>query len=412
MQIEENLHVAMGGLLFHKIRSILTMLGIIFGVAAVIAMLSIGEGAKKAAIAKYKELGVTNIIVRDKDLSDEELEEVRAKFSQGLTLRDAEAIKEIIPAVDNVAPQSEKEIEAKYEDKSGKATVIGITPDFRAILNYAPEKGIFIDQDHYDRHLKVCVLGASIAKTLFPFEEAIGKSVKLEDQWVEVIGVMSRKSLFTETVGELASRDLNNDIYIPLTTFFKRFTPEKELASEIKQITVKINDSQNLLTSAGIIRNLMNRHHFNNDDFSVIIPYELLKQEERERRIYNILLGSIAAISLLVGGIGIMNIMLATVMERTREIGIRRAIGATRKNIMGQFLTEAVALSITGGIIGVFLGIFLSVAISFMTEVQTSITLFSIFLAFFVSVLVGINFGFLPAKKAANANPIDCLRYE
>jgi putative ABC transport system permease protein len=412
MQMEENMRVAMGGLFFHKVRSALTMLGIIFGVAAVIAMLSIGEGAKKAAIAKYKELGVNNIIVRDKDLSDEELEEVRAKFSQGLTLRDAEAIMEIVPAVENVAPQAEIEIEAKYEDKSGKATVIGITPDFRAILNYAPEKGIFIDHDHYNRHLKVCVLGAAIAKTLFPFEEPLGKSVKLEDQWLEVIGVMSRKSLFTETVGELASRDLNNDIYIPLSTFFKRFTPEKQLASEIKQITVKISDSQNLLISAGIIKNLMNRHHFNNDDFSIIIPYELLKQEEEERRIYNILLGSIAAISLLVGGIGIMNIMLATVMERTREIGIRRAIGATRKNIMSQFLTEAVALSITGGIIGVFLGIFLSVSISMMTDVQTSITLFSILLAFFVSVLVGINFGFLPAKKAADANPIDCLRYE
>jgi putative ABC transport system permease protein len=412
MQIEENLQVAANGLIEHKVRSLLTMLGIIFGVAAVIAMLSIGEGAKREAIAKYKDLGVNNIIIRDKNLNEKQLEEMRAKFSQGLTIAQANAIKEIISSVEDVAPQTEKGVDAKYQDKSGKATIIGITPSFIKILNYSAQKGIFINQDHYSRNLKVCVLGSSIAKELFPFEDPLGKSVKIDDQWLEVVGVMANKSLFTETVGELASRDLNNDIYIPLSTFNKRFTKENELESEIKQITVKVKSSDGLLEAAGIIKNLLDRHHFNNDDYSIIIPYELLKQEEKERRIYNILLGAIAAISLLVGGIGIMNIMLATIMERTREIGVRRAIGARKRDILGQFLTEAVAISITGGIIGVILGLVLSLSISLITGVKTHVALYSVLIAFFFSVMVGIIFGFLPARKAANLSPIDSIRYE
>ena len=412
MHFEENLNVAFDGLLLHKARSFLTMLGIIFGVAAVIAMLSIGEGAKREAIEKFKDLGVNNIIVRERELSDQELQEVRAKFSQGLSIADADAIKQIVPSVVNVAPQAEKEIEAKYADRSGKATLIGITPDFKNILNYSTEKGDFIDNDHYNRRLKVCVLGADVAKTLFLIENPINKLVKLEDQWFEVLGVMESKALFTETVGELASRDLNNDIYIPLSTFLKRFSKKNELASEIKQITVQTDDSQKIMEIASIIKRILNRRHYNNDDFSTIIPYELLKQEEKERRIYNILLGSIAAISLLVGGIGIMNIMLATVSERTREIGTRRAIGAKKSEILEQFMIEAVTLSLTGGIIGVLLGVVMSLSINWIINFKTVVTFFSIFIAFSISAMVGIIFGLLPARKAANLSPIEALRYE
>lgn len=412
MHFEENLHVALDGLLSHKARSLLTMLGIIFGVAAVISMLSIGEGAKRQAIEKFKDLGVNNIIVRERELSEQELQEVRAKFSQGLSIADAEAIKAIVPSVVNVAPQAEKEIEAKYADKSGKATLIGITPDFKSILNYSTERGDFINEDHYNRSVKVCILGAEIAKTLFVIENPVNRMVKLEDQWFEVLGVMENKALFTETIGELASRDLNNDIYIPLTTFLKRFSRKNMLESEIKQITVQTDDSKNIMEIAPILKRILNRRHYNNDDFSAIIPYELLKQEEKERRIYNILLGSIAAISLLVGGIGIMNIMLATVSERTREIGTRRAIGAKRSEILEQFMIEAVTLSVTGGIIGVFLGVGMSLSINWITNFDTIVTFLSIFIAFSISALVGIVFGLLPARKAANLSPIEALRYE
>jgi putative ABC transport system permease protein len=412
MQFAENINIAQLGLIDHKFRSFLTMLGIIFGTASVIAMVSIGEGAKKQAIAKYQDLGISNIIIRDKDLSDTELEEVRMKFSQGLSIKDAEVIHEIVPGVTDVAPQAEAKMDARFADKSSKSTVIGITPSILKILNYQTDKGEFINEDHYERQLKVCILGSNIARELFSYDNPIGQNVKLGDQWFEVVGVMQNKALFTETVGELAARDLNNDVYIPLSTFNKRIPRENRFSSEIKQLTVKFDNSDRLVESAVVIRSVLNRHHFNNDDFSIIVPYELLKQEEKERRIYNLLLASIAAISLIVGGIGIMNIMLASVLERTNEIGIRRAIGGRKSDIMSQFVTEAVVLSISGGIIGVILGISLSLGISLATDVKTSITLYSIFIAFGFSVLVGITFGYLPAKKAANLKPIESIRRE
>lgn len=412
MQFTENINIARLGLIDHKFRSFLTMLGIIFGTASVIAMVSIGEGAKKQAIAKYQDLGISNIIIRDKDLTETELEQVRMKFSQGLSLRDAEVIREIVPGVTDVAPQSEAKMDAKYADKSSKATVIGITPSILKILNYQTDKGGFITDNHYERQLKVCILGSNLSRELFSYDDPVGKSVKLNDQWFEVIGVMQTKALFTETIGELAARDLNNDVYIPLSTFNKRIPRENRFSSEIKQLTVKLDNSGTLVESATVIRSILNRHHFNNDDFSIIVPYELLKQEEKERRIYNLLLASIAAISLIVGGIGIMNIMLASVLERTNEIGIRRAIGGKRSDIMSQFVTEAVVLSISGGVIGVVLGISLSLGIALATDVQTSITFYSIIIAFSFSVLVGIAFGYLPAKNAANLSPIESIRHD
>lgn len=412
MQLEESIRVAISGLIEHKFRSFLTMLGIIFGVASVIAMLSIGEGAKREAIAKYQDLGVNNIIVREKELTDEELEEVRAKFSQGLSLNDAQVIKEIVPGVVRVASQAEFDTDAKYADKSSRSTIIGITPDYIKMMNVQTALGTFIDEDHYNRNLKVCVLGAGIAKTLFQHQNPLGRLVKVDDQWFEVVGVLKSKALFTETVGELASRDLNTDIYVPLTTFLNRFAPENILASEIQQITIQVDNSEKLPETSELVNEILQRHHFNNEDYSIVIPYELLKQEEKERQIYNFLLGAIAAISLLVGGIGIMNIMLATVMERTREIGIRRAIGARKSDIMGQFVSEAVAISVTGGIIGVILGISLSLLISVFTDVNTFIRLYSVLIAFGFSVLVGISFGYLPAKNAANLKPVDSIRYE
>jgi putative ABC transport system permease protein len=412
MQIEESIRVAVYGLRDHKFRSFLTMLGIIFGTASVITMISIGEGAKKQAMAKYQDLGVSNIIIRDKDFTDIELEQVRTKFSQGLSLGDTKAISEIVPGVKGVAPQAEAKLDAMYEDKSSKATVIGVTPEVTNILNYRMDKGTFIDMDHYDRQLKVCVLGSNIARELFSYEDPVGRNIKLGDQWFEVTGVLKTKALFTETVGELAARDLNNDVYIPLSTFGKRIPKSNILLSELKQATVKLESSGNLLESADIIKSILTRRHFNNDDFSIIIPYELMEQEKRESRIYNLLLASIAAISLIVGGIGIMNIMLASVLERTQEIGIRRAVGGRRSDIMGQFVTEAMAISITGGLIGVFLGIVLSLGIGLLTEVKTFLTLYSIFIAFSFSVIVGITFGYLPAKRAADLKPIESIRHE
>ncbi len=412
MQFKENVSIAFLSLIDQKFRSMLTMLGIIFGTASVIIMVSIGEGAKKLAIAKYQDLGIRNIIVRDKDLTDKELEEVRMKFSPGLSFHDAEVIEEIVPGVVDVACQAEADIEARYGDKSAKGTVTGVTPSIAAILNYTVKNGSFILDDHYKKVMKVCTLGASMARTLFGYENPIGKNVKLGDQWFEVIGVMASKALFTETVGELAARDLNNDIYIPLSTFQKRIPKENVLASDINQLTVRLETSEKLMESSVVIRSILNRHHYNTGDFSVIVPYELLKQEEKERQRYNFLLASIAAISLLVGGIGIMNIMLASVVERTREIGIRRALGGKKNDILSQFVTEAVMMSLAGGLMGVILGILLSLILSLASDVSTSIKFYSLFIAFAFSIVVGITFGYLPAKKAANLEPIESIRHE
>ena len=412
MDYSENIRLAIGALVDHKVRSFLTMLGIIFGVASVIAMLSIGEGAKREAIAKYQDLGVNNIIIREKKLSDTELEEVRAKFSQGLSIRDANAILEIVPSVTKLASQAEISTEVKYTDKSVKSTVIGVTSNYLDMMNYRIGRGEMISDHHYNLRLKVCVLGAGVAGNLFGYDDPIGQMIKVEDQWLEVVGVLESKSLFTETVGELAARDLNTDVFIPLSTFLNRITRENILTGEIQQITAQVDNSNNLVETSGLINEILKRHHFNNNDYNIVIPYELLKQEEKERQIYNILLGAIAAISLIVGGIGIMNIMLATVMERTREIGTRRAIGARKSDIMSQFVTEAVAMSIVGGIIGVFFGIALSLSVTLFTDITTYIQIYSIFIAFTFSVIVGISFGYLPAKNAANLNPVDSMRYE
>lgn len=409
---QELLRMGLEGLRVHRLRSILTMLGIIFGVAAVIAMLSIGEGAKREALAKYKVLGVNNIIVRDKQLSETELENVRAKFSRGLSLKDAEAIQKIVPTVALVAPQAEMQMEAKFEDKSTAATVVGVTRDYEEILNYIPSRGEFFSDDHHERQLRVCVLGSEVTHNLFPVEDPVGKQVKLGDVWFQVIGVMEPKSLFTETVGELASRNLNQDVYIPLSSFLRRYSKENPLASQLNQLTIQIGESEHLIESSAVIRRIMERRHRGNDDFDIVIPFELLKQEERETRIYNMVLGSIAAISLLVGGIGIMNIMLATVLERTREIGIRRSLGARRREILLQFLVEAVGLSLVGGLVGIILGVSMSFIINSFAEFSTVVTPISVIVAFGVSGAVGVVFGTFPAKNASNVSPIEALRYE
>ena len=249
MQFSENITLAVRALADHKMRSFLTMLGIIFGVASVIAMLSIGEGAKREAIAKYQDLGVNNIIIREKNLSDAELEEVRARFSPGLSLNDVAVITDVVPGVDKVAGQAELSAEVKHADKTVKSTVIGVTADFLPMMNFKVGEGELITQRQCDERLKVCVIGAGVATSLFQSDNPVGQMIKIEDQWFEVVGVLQSKALFTETVGELAARDMNTDVYVPLTTFLNRFKPTNTLTSQIQQITVQMEGSGKLVES-------------------------------------------------------------------------------------------------------------------------------------------------------------------
>jgi len=387
------------------------MLGIIFGVSAVIAMLSIGEGAKQEALEQIELMGMNNILIQDFQLETEDLASIRTNFSRGLTYEDARSIGDICPLIDYATPQKEFNLSISYKDKVTMSTVVGTTPEYGEVLNFPVSKGSFITYYDVANRNRVCVLGGGIKKDLFGFEDPIRKKIKVEDLWFTVIGVMIDKDIPGGKQGSIKTRNLNQDIYIPITASFKRFVND-QFASEIDQVTARVVNSEKITEAANIIRNIINRRHNGVPDFQIIIPEALLRQSQETQRIFNIVMGAIAGISLLVGGIGIMNIMLASILERTREIGVRRAVGATRMDILGQFIIEAVLISFSGGIIGIILGYGLTIAIAFYADWKTIVSFYMLMLAFGVSVTVGLIFGILPARKAALLDPIDSLRYE
>ncbi|MFC1561378.1 ABC transporter permease [candidate division KSB1 bacterium] len=415
MNIGESFSIGIISIKSHKLRSFLTMLGIIFGVAAVIAMLSIGEGAKKEALDNIALLGINNIIIQDFPVSDEESGSERSNYSSGLNQGDATAVRSILSLDDKVVPQKEVSVSVWHKSQTAPAIVVGTTPDYIDVMTYYPLNGSFFDWVHLNNNERVCVLGAGIKDDLFSYTDAIGEQVKLSDgnwtQWFTVIGVMEEKGIGSGKGGTIRTRNLNQDIYIPLSTALKRFYRGK-YASEIDQVTISVRETDRIREAANIINGIVNKRHNFVPDYQIVVPEELLKQEQETQRIFNIVMGAIAGISLLVGGIGIMNIMLASVLERTREIGIRRAVGATKKDIVGQFIIESVVLSFSGGIIGVIVGYILTKIISIYAGWTTIVVIPAIFLAFIVSVTIGLIFGIYPAKQASELDPIESLRYE
>ena len=411
MNFQESFNIGLEALKSHKLRSFLTMLGIIFGVGAVIAMLSIGEGAKQEALEQIKLLGMNNIIIQDFPPTDTEQGSDRTNFSMGLSLADGEAIKAICPLVLQSVPQKEVEVEIRYGSETVQGMVVGTFPEYDEVMNFKVRDGMFIDYKHMEENERVCVLGSGVKRELFYFKNPIGKQIKLGDLWFTVIGVMEDKSIGAGRGGTLRTRNLNLDVYVPITTALKRYQRDT-FASEIDQLVLKVSETGKIREAANIAKNIIDIRHSGIEDYQIIIPEELLRQSQRTQRIFNIVMGAIAGISLLVGGIGIMNIMLASVMERTREIGIRRAVGATRRDILGQFIIEAVVLSFAGGLVGVVLGYGMTKVITAYAEWRTIVTIASIILAFGVSASVGIIFGIYPAKKASELDVIDSLRYE
>jgi len=411
MNLSESFKTGLNGINSHKLRSFLTMLGIIFGVSAVIAMLSIGEGAKQEALEQIRVMGMNNILIQDFQLETEDLASIRTNFSRGLTYEDARSIGDICPLIDYATPQKEFNLTVSYKNKVTMATVVGTTPEYSEVLNFPVSKGSFLTYYDVANRNRVCVLGGGIKKDLFGFEDPVEKKIKVEDLWFTVIGVMEDQDIPAGKQGSIKTRNLNQDIYIPITASFKRFISD-QFASEIDQVTARVVNSEKITEAANIVRNIMNRRHNGVPDFQIIIPEALLRQSQETQRIFNIVMGAIAGISLLVGGIGIMNIMLASILERTREIGVRRAVGATRMDILGQFIIEAVLISFSGGILGIFLGYGLTRAIAFYADWKTIVSFYMLMLAFGVSVTVGLIFGILPARKAALLDPIESLRYE
>jgi len=412
-------------LLLHKLRSALTMLGIIFGVCSVIAMLAIGEGASYEAQEAIKRLGSANIIIRSvKPPEDAKLSGIgRAQsIDYGLTYRDAARIQDTVPGVKRVLPVRIIRENVRFAQNSVPCQVLGTLSFYPEIVGLEIVRGRFLSDWDEINNENVCVLTVGLAQRLFPYQDPLEQSVKVDAFYYRVVGLVREQNLPEQRTqsGQMEGEPLDNNVYIPLSTSRTRFGEvlirrsagsfEAEKV-ELHQITVQMNDTATVETADPQIKTLLRRFH-EKVDYETIVPLQLLRQAEQTKRIFNIVLGSIAAISLLVGGIGIMNIMLATVTERTREIGIRRALGATRRDITLQFLVETVVLAVGGGLIGVMVGVLTPLLVSHLTTMKTIITLWSVLLAFGISGAVGVIFGLYPAKAAAQLDPIEALRHE
>ena len=449
-----NFYIAMEAVIANKVRSLLTALGIIFGVAAVIAMLAIGNGAQSEILAKIELVGVNNIIVQpiveqvEQTLGEEE--EDANKFSPGLKLLDVESIRKTIPGIKRMSPEVLLET---YLIKNGirrSAKLVGVEPSYFEVANFELSEGKMFSEVQLAKGTPVCIIGKGIQSKFFPRENPVGKKIKVGSQWLEVIGVLKERYISEEAISNLGIRDYNMDVYTPIQTVLIRyinrdlvtgsglkknfgtsfmsfggrggFSISTSSASsddappsnyhQIDRLVVQVEESEKLNPTASVMSRMLERRHYGVVDFEISIPELLLKQQQRTQNIFNIVLAAIAAISLLVGGIGIMNIMLASVLERIKEIGLRLSIGAKKSDIIMQFLFEAVVISVSGGIAGVILGVGLAYAVSSLADFPTQISFASILISFGVAATVGLIFGITPAKRAAEQDPITSLRHE
>ena len=447
------LSVSLEAVFLNKSRSILTALGIIFGVAAVIAMMAIGNGARQEILEQIKMVGVNNIVIlpvkqgnpqgKSDQNSKNEGKSMQKKYVPGLTLADVRNLQKVLPTIARISPEIDYTMMASSNGKKMQAHLTGIWPSFFEIFNLSVKKGAFFTQEQSEKGDPVCVIGPEVAARLFPDENPLGKKLKAGGVWLQVIGII-RGLQVNKKAEDMGISDYNLSIFTPLKTILLRykdrslvnqaslmggggqvvimggdiaFFGNNDKASgpdnnQLDKMVVQVKESNQLVPTAAVIKKILKRRHQNTENFEIKIPELLLKQEQKTKDIFNIVLGAIAGISLLVGGIGIMNIMLASVMERIREIGVRRATGATQKDIIFQFLAESTFISISGGVIGVLLGVIMAKVITLTTGILTIVSIWSILLSFGVAAAVGIIFGYLPAKKAALKDPVESLRHD
>lgn len=401
-------------LMMHKLRSFLTMLGMIFGVAAVIAMLSIGAGARQQVMALIEQMGVRNVIVEAHEVSAwEDWQKVR-QISLGLSLRDFRVVLANVSGVVQGTPRKRFIPNRMFpKPQHDMPVVYGVAPNYQQIASLGVVQGRFFDREENDRAAPVAVLGQGAKASLFGQAEVVGQYVKVNEQWLHVIGVVGPQISAQTNVEGLPSQDMNNVIYVPLYTAMLRLEDSRSnMKDEIDGMYLQLSSALDTVPTADVVRSLLNTSHRNARDFSVIAPAELLAQQQRTQHIFDLVMVAIASISLLVGGIGIMNIMLASILERTREIGVRRALGARQRDVVRQFLVEAVLISLLGGLIGIAFGFGMSRMIAWLAGWSTVTTFTSILLAFFFSVSVGLLFGIYPARKAARLDPVEAIRYE
>src|ERR1700678_4463950 len=409
-----DVQLGMQNLMVHGLRSLLTMLGMIFGVAAVVAMLSIGAGARQKVMALIEQMGVHNLIVDAKETLEWQAHSQIRKISPGLTLQDYRVIQDDLEGIVSSTPRKKmtpsKMIPKPQQDMP---TVMGVAPVYQQIAGLHILGGRFLDKADDDRGAPVCVVGAAAKWSLFGAANPLGQYIKINEQWFRVIGVVNPQLSAHGDSSAAGSTDVNNNIYIALQSAFLRLEDRFiDGPGEMDGIYLNLADSADISESAQVVRAILDSAHHGADDFSIVVPAELLAEQKRTEHLFNTVMVAIASISLLVGGIGIMNIMLASILERTREIGLRRAVGARRSDIIRQFVVEATMISFAGGTIGVVFGFFISRLIAWLAGWSPIVTFSSIALAFLVSISVGLVFGIYPATKAARLNPVEAIRYE
>lgn len=445
-----DINIAIESILANKLKSILTALGIIFGVAAVISMLAIGKGAQQEILDQIKMVGVNNIIINpifeepdEQQSQDESGNKQKRKFSPGLTLADVDAIKIVIPSVSRISPEISLNSFVQYEGIRTPAKIMGVSNDYFELYNLPIEEGTFFNDYQEEHGITVCVIGGNIKAKFFSKVDPIGQYIKFGQVWLKVIGVLKKSDITVTGMQNAGVNVYNDNVYLPAKSmllryqnralvnskkfsegssfsgggFFFRFGGNTESQApknyhQLDRVIVQVKETADINTTTEVISRMMIRRHSEVKDFEITVPELLLKQQERTKDIFNIVLGAIASISLIVGGIGIMNIMFASVMERIKEIGTRMAIGAKKADIVAQFLSEAVLISVTGGLIGIILGIILTKLITHFAGILTIISPLSVLIAFGVSAAVGVIFGLSPAKRAADRDPIESLRYE
>ncbi len=411
--------LGVNNLLLHKLRSFLTMLGVVFGVGSVIAMLAVGEGASKEALDRIRKLGSQNIIISSsKSIQEETTTNQRVFMSvYGLLYEDEERIRETFPTVNQTVPVKEARKQGRLGERSMELRVVGTTPSWFDLVKRPLVAGRELVPMDFTSHANVVVLTEHGGRRLLATKGTIGQNLRLGGDYFEVVGIVQNAGSIG---GDIQTPDQEIDAYIPINVAKERFgdintrtvagsrTREKV---ELHQIIVQANSIESVQATDAGIESMLNKFH-KKKDYKISVPLALLREAEATKRTFNIVLGSIAGISLLVGGIGIMNIMLASVTERTREIGIRRAIGAKKKQIIIQFLIETVVLSTTGGMIGMGLGLLFPYLITFFAGMPTVVNAFSLVLSLGISMAVGIIFGIYPAMRASNLDPIVALRHE
>jgi len=407
VHIVKIIQMAAKSLLLHKFRSFLSALGIIFGVMAVVAMMAVGEGAKQESLRQIELLGTNNLIVRSLALTESERISAQQRQSAGLTLSDADALGNL-PGVLRAAAMKSVLVERTGMLSPRLPSVVGVTPDYAKITNLRTAEGNFIASEHLRSQSRVCVLGAAVSA-----RSAIGDTIKLGSDWFTVIGILEDKDYSGGKDAAITPRNSNNDIYIPITVHVAQQSADARASQDqVDEVWVQADDAGIVTPLARVVKDALTRLHRGVADYELLVPHELLMQKQRTIGVFNLVLGCIAGISLLVGGIGIMNIMLATVSERTREIGICRAIGARRADIIVQFLAESVTLTAGGGLIGIMLGCGAAGVISAYAGWATAISAKTIVAAAVISALVGIFFGMYPAQRAAKMDPIAALKFE